>query len=88
MVLDWADETVESMARVIQEYPPNESLTAAVVRAMKEDMERSTCSRRHRRARFVDLIDDSGAARGVQMYEDRHSSHKDTRERVTERPER
>ena len=40
MVLDWADETVESLARVIRECPPSESLTAAVVRAMKEDMER------------------------------------------------
>ena len=40
MVLDWADEAVKSMARVIRECPPNESLTAAVVRAMKEDMER------------------------------------------------
>jgi len=40
MVLDWADETVESLARVIRECPPSESLTATVVRAMKEDMER------------------------------------------------
>ena len=27
MVLDWADETVESLARVIRECPPSESLT-------------------------------------------------------------
>jgi AcrR family transcriptional regulator len=40
MVLDWADEAVDSVAKVIRECPPNESLTAAVVRAMKEDMER------------------------------------------------
>ena len=40
MVLDWADEAVDSVATVIRECPPNESLTAAVVRAMKEDMER------------------------------------------------
>jgi AcrR family transcriptional regulator len=40
MVLDWADEAVDSLATVIRECPPNESLTAAVVRAMKEDMER------------------------------------------------
>ncbi|MBV9337922.1 MAG: TetR family transcriptional regulator [Solirubrobacterales bacterium] len=40
MVLDWADATVESLAQVIRECPPSESLTAAVVRAIKEDMER------------------------------------------------
>jgi AcrR family transcriptional regulator len=40
MVLDWADESVDSLARVIRECPANESLTTAVVRAMREDMER------------------------------------------------
>lgn len=40
MVLDWADEMVDSLARVIADCPRNESLTAAVVQAIKQDMER------------------------------------------------
>lgn len=40
MVLDWADKVIESLARVIRERSPGESLTDAVVRAMKADMER------------------------------------------------
>ena len=40
MVLDWADETVESMARVIRECPPNESLDRRRGAGVKEDMER------------------------------------------------
>src|ERR1700733_6434669 len=40
MVLDWADEAIGSLAQVIRECPANESLTTAVVRAMKADMER------------------------------------------------
>ena len=40
MVLDWAEEAVESLARAIGERRSDESLIDAVVRAMKEDMER------------------------------------------------
>jgi AcrR family transcriptional regulator len=40
LVLDTADEAVERMARALRERRPAESLTAAVVRAIKEDMER------------------------------------------------
>ena len=69
MVLDWADEAVESMARVIRECPPNESLTAAVVRAMKEDMERfddvpDDIVDVPAQVRRADRLD-AGAARGV-----------------------
>ncbi len=39
MVLDWADEAVESVARMLRERPPNESLTETVLRAIKRDME-------------------------------------------------
>ena len=39
MVLDWADEAVESVSRMLRERPPDESLTETVVRAMKRDME-------------------------------------------------
>ena len=38
LVLDGADETVEALARALRERAPHESLTAAVVRAIKEDM--------------------------------------------------
>jgi AcrR family transcriptional regulator len=74
MVLDWADETVESMARVIRECPPNESLTAAVVRAMKEDMERFDVVPDDIvmfLPRFVDLIDSTPALRAawLEMYD-------------------
>jgi AcrR family transcriptional regulator len=40
LVLDTADEAVEQMARALRERGPDESLTAAVVRAIKEDTER------------------------------------------------
>jgi AcrR family transcriptional regulator len=40
LVLDYADEAVERMARSLRERGPEESLTAAVVRAIKEDTER------------------------------------------------
>lgn len=40
MVLDWADEAIDSLAQVIRDCPSNESLTTAVVAAMKKDMER------------------------------------------------
>src|ERR1700727_1137174 len=40
LVLDAADEAVERMARALRERGPGESLTAAVVRAIREDMER------------------------------------------------
>jgi AcrR family transcriptional regulator len=40
LVLDTADEAVERMARALRERGPDESLTAAVVRAIKEDTER------------------------------------------------
>ena len=40
LVLDTADEAVERMARALRERGPEESLTAAVVRAIQEDMER------------------------------------------------
>jgi AcrR family transcriptional regulator len=40
LVLDAADEAVERMARALRERRPDESLTTAVVRAIKEDMER------------------------------------------------
>jgi AcrR family transcriptional regulator len=40
MVLDTADEAVERMARALRERGPEESLTAAVVRAIKEDTAR------------------------------------------------
>jgi AcrR family transcriptional regulator len=39
MVLDWADEAVESVARMLRERPEGESLTETVLRAMKRDME-------------------------------------------------
>src|SRR6201995_4403445 len=40
LVLDAADEPVEGMARALRERGPDESLTAAVVRAIRTDMER------------------------------------------------
>src|ERR1700759_4430706 len=40
LVLDTADEAVERMARSLRERGPEESLTDAVVRAIKEDTER------------------------------------------------
>jgi AcrR family transcriptional regulator len=40
MVLDWADEAVDGLARAIRERDKGEPLTDAVVRAMKKDMER------------------------------------------------
>ena len=40
LVLDNADESVERMARALRERGPDESLTAVVVRAIKEDMTR------------------------------------------------
>ncbi|MGZ4299983.1 MAG: TetR family transcriptional regulator [Solirubrobacteraceae bacterium] len=40
LVLDNADESVERMARALRERAPEESLTAAVVRAIKEDIAR------------------------------------------------
>ncbi|MGZ4272975.1 MAG: TetR/AcrR family transcriptional regulator [Solirubrobacteraceae bacterium] len=40
LVLDTADEAVERMARALRERRPDESLTAAVLRAIKEDTER------------------------------------------------
>jgi len=40
MVLDWADEAIDTLAQVIRDCPSNESLTTAVVDAMKKDMER------------------------------------------------
>src|ERR1700733_9628756 len=40
LVLDAADEAVERMARALRERGLDESLTAAVVRAIREDMER------------------------------------------------
>jgi AcrR family transcriptional regulator len=40
LVLDTADEAVERMARALRERGPEESLTDAVVRAIKEDTER------------------------------------------------
>jgi AcrR family transcriptional regulator len=74
MVLDWADETVESLARVIRECPPSESLTAAVVRAMKEDMERFDEVPDDVVVflpRFMELIDSTPALRAawLEMYD-------------------
>ena len=40
LVLDTADETIERVASALRERRPDESLTQAVVRALKEDMER------------------------------------------------
>ena len=40
LVLDTADETIERVASALRERRPDESLTEAVVRALKEDMER------------------------------------------------
>jgi AcrR family transcriptional regulator len=40
LVLDTADEAVEQMARALRERGPDESPTAAVVHAIKKDMER------------------------------------------------
>jgi AcrR family transcriptional regulator len=40
LVLDYADESVDRMATALRERGPDESLTAAVVRAIREDMER------------------------------------------------
>ena len=74
MVLDWADETVESLARVIRECPPSESLTAAVVRAMKEDMEGLNEVPDELVVflpRFMELIDSTPALRAawLEMYD-------------------
>jgi AcrR family transcriptional regulator len=74
MVLDWADEAVESLARVIRECPPNESLTAAVVRAMREDIERFDVVPDDLvmfLPRFVELIDSTPALRAawLEMYD-------------------
>jgi AcrR family transcriptional regulator len=40
LVLDYADESVERMAQALRDRAPDESLTAAVVRAIKDDMTR------------------------------------------------
>jgi AcrR family transcriptional regulator len=40
MVLDYADETVEALAQALRGRGPDETLTEAVVRAIKDDMER------------------------------------------------
>ncbi len=40
LVLDTADETIDRVAGALRERRPNESLTEAVVRALKEDMSR------------------------------------------------
>ncbi len=40
LVLDYADESVERMARALREREPEESITTAVVRAIKDDMAR------------------------------------------------
>jgi AcrR family transcriptional regulator len=40
LVLDTADETIERVAEALRERRPNESLTEAVLRALKEDMGR------------------------------------------------
>src|SRR6201992_1339008 len=40
LVLDYADESVERMARALRDRGPDESPTAAVVRAIKDDMAR------------------------------------------------
>jgi AcrR family transcriptional regulator len=40
LVLDYADEAVEQMAHALRDRGPNESLTTAVVSAIKADMER------------------------------------------------
>jgi AcrR family transcriptional regulator len=74
MVLDSADETVESLARVIRECPPSESLTAAVVRAMREDMERFDDVPDDLVVflpRFVELIESTPALRAawLEMYD-------------------
>jgi hypothetical protein len=62
------------MARVIRDCPPSESLTAAVVRAMKEDMERFDEVPDDLAVflpRFVDLIDSTPALRAawLEMYD-------------------
>jgi AcrR family transcriptional regulator len=74
LVLDWADETVESLARVIRECPANESLTAAVVQEMKEDMDRFDAVPDDLAAflpRFVKLIESTPALRAawLEMYD-------------------
>ena len=74
MVLDWADEAVESLAHVIRECPSNESLTAAVVRAMDEDMRRFDSVPDDLVVflpRFVKLIDSTPALRAawLEMYD-------------------
>lgn len=40
LVLDTADESIERVAAALREHRPDESLTQAVVRALKEDMQR------------------------------------------------
>ena len=40
LVLDWADEAVEQMARALRERAPDESITESVVRAINLDMAR------------------------------------------------
>jgi AcrR family transcriptional regulator len=40
LVLDYADESVERMAAALRDRGPDESITAAVVRAIKDDMSR------------------------------------------------
>ena len=68
MVFDRADEGVESVARVLRERPPHESLTDAVVRAMREDIERFDDVPDDIvmfLPRFVDMIDSTPALRAA-----------------------
>jgi len=71
MVLDWADEAVESVARMLREQPPGESLTETVVRAMKRDMESFDAvpdELAEFMPRFGELIDSTPALRAAWGY--------------------
>jgi AcrR family transcriptional regulator len=79
MVLDWADEAIESLAAAIRERREGESLTEAVVRAMKQDMERFDEIPDDLVAflpRFIELIQTTPALRAawLEMYGCGHST--------------
>ena len=68
MVLDAADEAVAGLARAIRERPAGESLTDAVVRAIKEDMARFDAVPDDLvpfLPRFLELIDSTPALRAA-----------------------
>lgn len=68
MVLDTADETVEALAQALRQRGPEESLTDAVVRAIKQDMTRFENGPEELVEfipAFVSMIDDTPALRAA-----------------------